>query len=93
MPGANEATAAREEVQFEISGLSNLCQNLTAGAQSSTTPAKLLDKDLDLYELRAKEYCVKTMQEAAANRPSGSSKAKLDPPDPLLFWNVQVCEY
>ena len=90
MPGANDVTPAREEVHFEISGLSNLCQNLTAEAQSSTTPAKLLDKDLDLYEVRAKEHCIKTMAEAAANRPSGSSKAKIDPPDPLFFWNVQV---
>ena len=90
LPGANEATEAREEVQFEISGLSNLCQNLTAAAESSTTPAKLLDKDLELYEVRAKEHCIKTMQEAAATLPSGSSKAKIDPPDPLFFWNVQV---
>ena len=93
MPGANEATPAREEVQFEIFGLSNLCQNLTAASQSSTTPAKLLDKDLELYEVRANEFCIKTMADAAANRPSGSSKAQLDPPDPLLFWNVQVCGY
>ena len=92
MPGANEATAAQEEVQFEISGLSSLCQNITSVAQSSTTPAKLLEKDLELYEVRAKEHCIKTLAEAAANCPSGS-KAKIDPPSPLFFWNVQVCEY
>ena len=93
MPVANEATTARQEVEIEIDGLPNLSQNLIAGAQSSTTPAKLLDKDLERYETRSTEFCIKMLAEAAANRPSGSPKAKLDPPDPLMFWNVQVCKY
>ena len=75
------------EVTFVLQGFS---QNLTVGSSSSsTTPAKLLDRDLQKYESRAKDYCIKIMKEAAVGVPAGT-KPVLDPPDPLSFWNIQV---
>ena len=77
------------EMTFELKGFTTMSHNLIAGG-SSSTQARLLDKDLQWYESRANAYCIKIMKEARLNLPPGS-KPVLDPPDPLTFWNIQVC--
>ena len=77
------------EMSFVLEGFDTLSQNLNAGG-SATTAAKQLDKDLQKYESRATDYCKKIMNEAAAGLPAGS-RPVLAPPDPLTFWNIQVC--
>ena len=91
MPQDTSEEAEAPEVSFVLQGFSSLSQNqsLSLGSSSSTTPAKLLDRDLHKYESRAKDYCIKIMKEAAIGVPAGT-KPVLDPPDPLLFWNIQV---
>ena len=90
MPQDTTEETEAQEVSFVLQGFSTLSQNqnLSVGS-SSTTPAKLLDRDLHKYESRAKDYCIKIMKEAAIGVPAGT-KPVLDPPDPLLFWNIQV---
>ena len=91
MPQEAEESEA-PEVTFVLQGFGTLSQNhLTAGGSSSTTPAKRLDKDLQKYEAKANDYCKKIMKEAAVGVPAGS-KPVLNPPDPLTFWNIQVCK-
>ena len=75
-------------MSFVLEGFDTLSQNLSAGG--STTAAKQLDKDLQKYENRATDYCKKIMKEAAVGLPAGS-RPVLAPPDPLTFWNIQVC--
>ena len=90
LPEVVNEEAEASDVSFVLQGLSNLSQNLIPGGSSSSTPARLLDKDLAKYESRANDYCIKIMKEAAVGLPAGS-KPVLSPPDPLSFWNVQVC--
>ena len=92
MPDANEPTPAQEEMTFVVEGLSSLSQSLTGGSQPTSTPVKLLKKDLERYNSRAKEYVDKLKMDAAVHRRSGSNQATLSPPDPISFWNVQVIE-
>ena len=100
MPGANEENNAREDIAFEIPGLESLSMNLVGGATTSTTPSRLLDKDLELYDKKAHFYCQKVMKDAArkdamdaSSNVSGDEtniKTTITPKDPVLFWNVQV---
>ena len=85
--GSEEAEVP--EMTFELKGFTTMSHNLIAGG-SSSTQARLLDKDLQWYESRANAYCIKYMKEARLSLPPGS-KPVLDPPDPLTFWNIQVC--
>ena len=88
---AEEATEATDEVQFELAGLPSLSQNLVVGAQSSTTPGRLLEKDIQHYEKKAREYRSRVLADIRSKLPAGTKKFTLSHlPDPLLFWNIQV---
>ena len=91
LPGVNEPITPQEEMSFVLPGFANLSKNLVGGAQAETTPARLLDKDLELYNKKCSAYCNKLMTEASSNVSSGATTAMIEPPDPLQFWNVQVC--
>ena len=61
------------------------------GAQSSTTLGRLLEKDLQLYERKSKEYRIRTLADIRSKLPPGTKKFTLTHlPDPLQFWNLQV---
>ena len=82
----NEAS----EVTFVLQGFSTLSHKQLTGGGSTSSPNKLLDRDLKKYESKANDYCMKIMKEAAVGVPAGTTPV-LDPPDPLYYWNIQVC--
>ena len=64
---------------------------MIVGAQSSTTPGRLLEKDLQMYERKSKEYRIRILTDIRSKLPTGTKKFTLTHlPDPLLFWNLQV---
>ena len=69
--------------EYFIPGLPFLSKKIKIG--SPVGGGNLLERDLALYDQKAKDYLTKIVCEARA---SGSSELKV--PDPLRFWLTQV---
>ena len=81
----NEEEEAANDIptQFIIDGLPFMSQNLKIS--SSVGREDPLERDLALYDKKAKDYLEQIVCEA---RTSGRSELKV--PDPLRFWLTQV---
>ena len=84
-----------ESVSFIIPGLLNLSKNFASSSavprlQSSNSLDMKLQKDLELYELKAKQIVEKAI-EVAKRQTAAGGKAVLKPKDPLDIWIKQVC--
>ena len=85
LPDQNEEVEAQDDIPTEIviSGLPFLSQNLKIS--SGVGRESPLERDLALYDKKAREYLEQLVCEARA-----SGRSELNVPDPLRCWLTQV---
>ena len=72
--------------EFVIPGLPTLSKNLAVRRGAGASHSGRRERDLDLYDRKAKDYYEKIVEEARLEE-----RAELKSPDPLVFWLAQVC--